>query len=319
MNDQESSSTGDHGFEYEQMLAVIDALPDPVFILTESGRYAGIVGGKDTRFYHDGSVLVNHTLHEVLPREKADWFLDQIRQTLEEDRLRSVEYNLGGEEVEGLDTEQGPAGMLWFEGRIQPLTSLYGGERAVVWVARNITERYQLESRLRDLSEHDELTGLYNRRKLLDELNHRYGEFRRYQHQTSLLMIDVDNFKNINDNFGHLAGDQTLVHIARQCRIALRESDQLARYGGEEFAAILPNSDLCAAETVAERIRNLIASESKFPIEDVSGITVSIGVCQFHDTDSNEETILRRTDEALYRAKNAGRNRVISCEISHLL
>jgi len=300
--------------EFEQMLAVIDALPDPVFILTETGRYAGIVGGKDSKYYHDGSVLVGHKLHDVLPKAKADWFLEQIRQTLDEKCMRTVEYSLGGEEVEGLDTDQGPAGMLWFEGRVQPLASLYDGERAVVWVARNITERFELENKLRDLSELDELTSLFNRRKLLDDLRQHFHDYRQNNCPTSLLMIDIDNFKNINDNFGHLVGDETLIYIAHLCRNTLRDSDIMARYGGEEFAAILPNSSLVDAEQVAERIRTKIASESEFPIGDISGITISIGVCEFHTTDINEEDILRRTDEALYRAKRGGRNRVVSCD-----
>ena len=304
--------------EFEQMLAVIDALPDPVFILTETGRYAGIVGGKDSRFYHDGSVLVGQLLHAVLPQDKADWFLAQIHETLTSNCLRTVEYSLGGEEVDGLDTEQGPAGMLWFEGRVQPLASLYDGERAVVWVARNITERYKLENKLRDLSELDELTSLYNRRKLLEYLKQCFQDFQQNQRQASLLMIDIDNFKNINDNFGHLSGDETLVHIARTCQEMLRGSDMLARYGGDEFAAILPNSSLQAAEQVAKRILHNIAQDLQLPIEDVSGITVSIGVCGFHSTDINEEAILRRTDDALYRAKRAGRDQVISCENDQL-
>lgn len=297
--------------EIEQMLAVIDALPDPVFILTESGRYAGIVGGKDTRFYHDGSGLVGHTLHEVLPKDKADWFLKRIRHALDEQGLQTVEYALGGEEVDGLDTEQGPAGMLWFEGRIQPLSSLYEGERAVVWVARNITQRYQLESRLRDLSEHDELTGIDNRRKLISELKNRFNEYQRYEISTSLLMIDIDHFKMINDEFGHLVGDDILIQVAKVSKLQLRDSDHLARFGGEEFAAILPQASLADAELVAERLRTCIPQLVKHPAGNKANVTVSIGISQLEKDDENEDSIIRRADEALYRAKRAGRDCVV--------
>ena len=112
-------------FKIEQMQAVIEALPDPVFILTKSKRYADILGGSDSRFYHDGSVLVGKLLSEVLPKDKASWFLEQVLHALETTRLHTVEYALGGEEDDGLDNSRGPTGMLWFEGRIQPLDSTY--------------------------------------------------------------------------------------------------------------------------------------------------------------------------------------------------
>ncbi|MBD3670643.1 MAG: diguanylate cyclase [Gammaproteobacteria bacterium] len=311
--------SGPSNEEYEQLLAVVDALPDPVFILTESGRYAGIAGGKDTRFYHDGSHLVGHTLNEMLPASKAEWFLQQIQLTLEEACLRTVEYTLGGEEVEGLDTDKGPAGMLWFEGRIQPLKSLYDNERAVVWVARNITERYELENKLRDLSEIDELTSVYNRRKILGVLESCYKEFRHNQTPTSLMMIDLDNFKNINDHFGHIAGDKILVYVARQFESVLRDTDLIARYGGDEFVVLLPNSSLEQSMNIAERLRESISINQDTPVEDVSGISISIGLSEFQDTDANEDSLLKRADEALYKAKHTGKDRVIASDLYDLI
>jgi diguanylate cyclase (GGDEF)-like protein len=297
--------------EIEQLQAVVGALPDPVFILTESGRYAGIVGGRDPRYYHDGSGLVGRTLFEVLPRDKADWFLKQIHRAIKEQCLQTVEYGLGGEDVDGLDTEKGPVGTLWFEGRVQPLQSLYDGERAVVWVARNITKRYELESKLRRLTELDELTGVYNRRKLLSELKIRFDEHQRYHAPTSLLMIDIDHFKMVNDRFGHLAGDEILSQFAQASLEQMRSVDQLARFGGEEFAAILPHTQLPEAENIAERLRNAIQETIKMPNGEVGAITTSIGIGEMTEGDMSEEDILRRADEALYLAKTGGRNRVV--------
>lgn len=296
--------------EIEQMRAVIDALPDPVFILTESGRYAGIVGGRDSRYYHDGSALVGKTLFDVLPQEKADWFLNQISLAINENCLQTVEYGLGGEDVDGLDTDSGPAGTLWFEGRIQPLTSTYEGERAVVWVARNITHRYDLEIQLRRLSELDELTGIYNRRKFLSELKLRFNELKRYKTTTSILMIDIDHFKNINDRFGHLTGDDVIRDVVNTCQKQLRDTDHLARFGGEEFVCLMPHTSIDEAEKFANRLRESVMNQVILP-DNETNLTISIGVSQLYETDHNEEDAIRRADNALYIAKDKGRNQVV--------
>ena len=195
-------------FDPEQLRAVLSALPDPLFVLTENGRYVAMLGGGDERYYHDGSGLVGKNLREVLPPDKAEWVLKQIAQVLKEGNISTVEYGLSGAEVEGLDEAQGPSGVLWFEGRMKPLPFLVEGERAVVWVARNITRSHDLEEKLRRLSEIDELTGALNRRKMIEELDARFAEFRRYGLPTALLIFDVDHFKKVNDRFGHIAGDQ---------------------------------------------------------------------------------------------------------------
>lgn len=298
--------------ETEQMLAVIEALPDPVFVLTESGRYAGIAGGTDSRFYHDGSVLVGKYLSEILPKDKADWFLEQIHYALQSERLHTVEYALGGEDVDGLDEASGPAGILWFEGRIQPLKSTYDGERAVVWVARNITQRYLLENQLRELSEQDELTGVYNRRRFMNELQSRYEEHKRYRTSTSVLMLDIDHFKAINDLYGHQSGDDALIKVARTCQSVLRKNDLLARFGGEEFIFLLPQTKIDEAMTMANRISdaiNLITTASSH------SVTVSIGVAEILDSDERHEDVISRADQALYQAKHDGRNRITATEV----
>lgn len=286
------------------------ALPDPVFVLTESGRYAAIVGGGDAAWYNDGSHLKGLYLHDVLPDDKADWFLQQVRNTLKEDRLRTVEYVLAGDEVEGLDSQAGPVGPVRFEGRVQPLSVPYQGERAVVWVARNITRRHELEGELRRMSETDPLTGIFNRRKLVEQLEQRFRELRRYGRQTALIMFDIDHFKAINDRFGHGAGDDVLCRISSLCLEQLRDVDLFCRVGGEEFACLLPGTDLSGATPVAERLRRAISDNPvRCGLEDLD-VTISAGVSAFSSIDPSAEDIIRRADDALYAAKRAGRNRV---------
>lgn len=291
------------------LLDMLSALPDPVFVLTESGRYAALIGGQDRQHYHDGAHLVDFSLYDVLPKAKADWFLEQINITLALNQLRIVEYGLAGADVDGLKAHQGPEGEIWFEGRIQPLSMPVKNERAVVWVACNITRRHQLEAQLKLLSETDELTGAYNRRKLLDALTLSLTHFRERQTPTAVVLMDVDHFKAINDRFGHVAGDEVLRGIAHHAMTHLREGDLFARFGGEEFALLLPNTTLGTAKVIAERLRLAIASGNFLPESRPTLIvTASMGLTLIQPQDHAIEVILRRVDVALYRAKDSGRN-----------
>jgi diguanylate cyclase (GGDEF)-like protein len=296
--------------DIEQLQSVINLLPDPVFVLTESGCYAGVYGGSDPSYYHDGRVLVGRSLHDVLPRDKAHWMMEQVARALRDDCLSTVEYGLTGRDVEGLDNGQGPSGEIWFEGRIQPLPFCVDGERAVVWAARNITERHRLMTELLQMSESDELTGAYNRRKLMAELEERYNEFRRYGHSISLLMLDLDHFKQVNDRYGHAAGDEVLRSTVRACKGQLRDVDILARFGGEEFVALLPNTPLEVARSSAERLRETVAHNVIHHAGSAIRITVSIGISSFREADHDFEAVVIRADDAMYLAKQLGRNRV---------
>ena len=156
----------------------------------------------------------------------------------------------------------------------------------------------------------DDLTKVPNRRYFMESLNRELAQSQRYGKKLCLLMMDADNFKGINDNFGHDAGDQTLKHLADILRGTLRESDLLGRLGGEEFAAILPETQLDEAETAAQRIRREVM-KSRLPYGDRDiRLTVSIGVACARDGVPDAKELLRRADMAMYRAKDAGRNRV---------
>lgn len=296
---------------FDLLLDMLSALPDPVFVLTESGGYAALIGGKDRQHYHNGEHLVDFSLYDVLPSAKADWFLEQINITLAQNQLRVVEYGLCGSDVDGLDTGLGPEGEIWFEGRIQPLSMLIKNERAVVWVACNITRRHQLEAKLQHLSETDELTGAYNRRKLLNGLSLSLDTYKTQQTPAVMVLMDVDYFKSINDTFGHLDGDKVLRGIASHARKNLREGDLFARFGGEEFALLLPNTVLAEAEIIVERLRESIA-QSSFLLGENLKVTVSMGLSIIEPQDQAIESILHRADSALYKAKHNGRNCFVS-------
>lgn len=297
-------------FSSQQIASILTALPDPVFILTRSGRYAATFGGSDLRYYHDASSLVGKSIQEVLSEEKALWFIQEIQNALESRILHVIEYGLSFADIKILN-RTGPQQPLWFEGRIQALDFQVQGEDAVLWVASNITARYELESKLRQLSETDALSGLCNRRKLMDALANNYETFMRYGTQTSVLIFDIDEFKSINDQYGHLQGDQAILATADVCRAELRSTDTAARFGGDEFVVLMPHTSWEQAAPIAERLRTHVAQALR--AMDILGVraTISGGLSEFSLTDDRCESVLRRADEALYQAKHLGRNQIV--------
>ncbi len=156
----------------------------------------------------------------------------------------------------------------------------------------------------------DALTGLYNRRRFHDVLGKEFERSKRYATTVSVIMLDIDHFKKINDTFGHQAGDAVLKVIAELLLKSIREVDTAARYGGEEFVVVLPSTEKKDACVVAERMRQKVEAY-RFADLNGSSVTVSIGVSGMPDEDIlTEEKLIRCADYALYRAKEAGRNRI---------
>jgi diguanylate cyclase (GGDEF)-like protein len=173
-------------------------------------------------------------------------------------------------------------------------------------------ENSQLYRQTREMSLIDALTGIYNHRHFKVLLGVEMGRAERYSRTMALLMIDVDNFKRVNDTFGHPIGDQVLRGVARILGEAVRRSDVLARYGGEEFAVILQETEFAAARSVAEKLCRDVESKASFPDGRDGRIhaTISVGLA-FYPADAQDEAgLLALADAALYRAKQAGKNRV---------
>jgi diguanylate cyclase (GGDEF)-like protein len=165
---------------------------------------------------------------------------------------------------------------------------------------------------LRELAGVDELTKLPNRRQFLKSLETEFARVQRYDRPLSVLMIDADDFKLINDRHGHFAGDEVLQALAVRLRVIVRQIDLLGRLGGEEFAVALMETDMPAALETAERLRREIAAE---PFQVAAGkieVTVSVGVATRRGKNDNAAQLLSLADKAMYLAKTGGRNRVIA-------
>jgi len=166
------------------------------------------------------------------------------------------------------------------------------------------------EVRLRRDAAIDPLTGVSNRRNFIARGKDEIGRAARYGRPCSVLMLDIDHFKVVNDTYGHAAGDEALRQFANACQEMLRDSDVIARLGGEEFAVILPETDAAGAKILAERLREGISRLRVANGDDRFGFTVSIGVANRGGDEDGIDELLARADRALYQAKEAGRDRV---------
>ncbi len=166
----------------------------------------------------------------------------------------------------------------------------------------------QAREELRFQATHDVLTGIWNRRATLDLLQREIERASRSQGTTGLLMLDLDHFKQVNDTYGHLAGDAVLRDVARRIMQVIRSYDFLGRYGGEEFLVVLPGCDRSHALQSAERIRSAVAGAPVLADQVEIPVTISIGVTAV-TANASEKEVLAVADEALYQAKSSGRNR----------
>ena len=158
----------------------------------------------------------------------------------------------------------------------------------------------------------DDLTGLSNKRRFRELLGKEAARAYRFRHDLSLLMLDIDNFKQVNDTYGHLQGDIVLRAVADAIAGESRGIDEPARYGGEEFAVVLPETSLAGAVALAEAIRQKVR-EHVFVFEgDALRLTISVGAAVLAETDQKAVDLVKRADERLYEAKRAGRDRVCS-------
>ena len=185
----------------------------------------------------------------------------------------------------------------------------------------DITDLIHRADQLQELASIDGLTGLYNRRHFNVLANAEWGRFQRYHRPLSMIVLDIDCFKQINDRYGHDVGDRAIAHVAMLCREERRESDIVARIGGDEFCFVLPETDLARTQVVAERLIDKISrSELRTGQRQESiAITVSIGIAEATVSMSGFGALMRIADQALYQAKLNGRNRICIAEHSGAL
>jgi diguanylate cyclase (GGDEF)-like protein len=187
-------------------------------------------------------------------------------------------------------------------------TNLVGGGRMLTYC--DISDLMRNAEQLEKLATTDSLTGLHNRRHFLSCAEAEWSRFLRYHRAVSVLMLDIDHFKSVNDRYGHAVGDEVICAVAEACATGKRKPDIVGRFGGEEFAILLPETTSSSAMIVAERIRNRLAEQALTTQGVTVKVTASIGVAEASAGMSGFGVLMRNADQALYQAKANGRNRV---------
>jgi diguanylate cyclase (GGDEF)-like protein len=190
--------------------------------------------------------------------------------------------------------------------------TLPAGGRMLIYA--DVTDLVHHADSLNVLASFDGMTGLFNRRHVLSLAELEWNKYKRYPRPLSLVLFDIDRFKSINDRFGHEAGDYVITQIAAICQQYKRKSDLAARFGGEEFLILLPETNLAAAQRVAERMRRKIEARAFSFSSNVIDATISAGVAEANSSMESVLDLIKAADRSLYMAKETGRNRVCACD-----
>lgn len=281
---------------------LVDNASDVIWVMDLTGKFTYISPSVEK--------LRGYTVEEVMQQSREEVLCPSSLVHLEkgiEKAVNKVMNNLPFEEFRG-DLEQPckDGTTVWTEVTVTGIYDKDSGFLGMLGVTRDITERRAMEEEIRRLTEVDRLTQLYNRLKLDYVIKIEIERANRSGSSFVAIMLDIDHFKAVNDNFGHIVGDEVLKEISLIIKSSIRIIDTAGRWGGEEFMIILPESDIKGGQIVAEKMR-LKIEENQFP--HVGKLTASFGVSEYK-SEMSENELVTRADNAMYKAKNAGRNRV---------
>lgn len=298
---QQRSALSDLQASREELKSIFDNLPD-IFYRT---NMQGVV----TKISPACHAILGYRQEEMLGTALANYY------NTPEERQKVVQAIIAGggkaTHVEAALKHKNGA-IIWISTSAFVRLGADGQPVCIEGIARDISERKQMEDRLLSLSRIDVLTGIYNRGYFIDKCEEMINLMRRYKRPASMMVADLDHFKTINDNHGHQSGDLALKLFTEVCRQEIRDSDILGRLGGEEFGLMLPETTIQPAQILAERIRKAVAA-IEVPLGDhTAKITVSIGVVELCPEDASLNEVLRRADMAMYQAKAGGRNQVVT-------
>lgn len=285
---------------------LFDAIPSPIFYKDRDGKYINC----NDAFSNDilgikKEDIIGKTLYEfpnTIPKKNADIYYEKDNELLQNHKTQF--YNT---EVKCSDNIT-----RYYSFYKAVFKSETGEALGIIGIMMDITEMQQQEKELVYLSSIDPMTKLYNRRYLVEASNHILDLARRNKLDTSVVMIDIDNFKFINDNYSHKIGDTVIMAFADKLQILTRKSDIISRWGGEEFLIVLPETSTDSAMTISEKIR-LEVEHIVLELDDSVKLsfTISMGVSTVDNlNDENIELAIHRADKALYEAKNNGKNKV---------
>ncbi|MCK9379821.1 MAG: diguanylate cyclase [Sulfuritalea sp.] len=288
-----------------KLKTIIETEPECVKVLAADGTLLQMNrAGLDLIEAESDSQVIGHKVTEIVAPQYREAFID-LNERVNRGESGTLEF-----EIVGLK-----GGHRWLDTHAVPMRDVDGQITGLLGVTRDITARKKAEQALEQLAQTDFLTNLVNRRHFMTLAEQELSRTLRYGGALSVLMMDIDHFKKINDTYGHKTGDVVLRRFAELSRQSLRDIDVIGRVGGEEFAVVLPQTDGEHALEVADRLRKStgdaeVVLDQGLPLH----FTVSIGVATLGGTSSNIDTLLSQADKALYKAKRSGRNRVCAYE-----
>jgi diguanylate cyclase (GGDEF)-like protein len=290
--------------------SLFNTIADPFLVISEEGDYLEVLGGTERSLYDEGSALKGRNIYDFLEPEFARFFMEKVNETLRGNSLNCFEYELQTDQV-GLSTKNGPGGVQWFEARMYPLPRPYMGHNAVTVMLINISKRKLLDQRLADLSYLDPLTAIANRRFFLERITEELQRFLINRIPVHVLLCDIDRFKVVNDNYGHLAGDFILKEFTEIAKRLFSGSHTIARFGGDEFVISVVGLTTEAVLSRCEELRKTVETHP-FDFEgDLIEVRVCIGISKVSTFDNDISKLIGRADKALYEAKETGRNKVV--------
>jgi diguanylate cyclase (GGDEF)-like protein/PAS domain S-box-containing protein len=284
----------------EQLLNVVLNNVDAFVYMKDKDRNFLYVNNKVADLFgYEADFIAGKLDSKVLPKETADHFWQSDKQVFERNE-KTVVHEVIEEDDQKLHYQS-----------VKIPFELESGQQALIGFSTDVTELYNLKESFEKLAVLDHLTGLNNRRIFEEQSNKEFNRAKRYNSPLSIISIDIDYFKKINDSYGHPVGDRVLIETANNFKKMVRDHDIVARMGGEEFAILLPNTFLNEANVIAERIRvyQLTHGISGDWGDDIF-ITLSIGVVQRRNEHEKFDDMLNLVDKALYQAKDEGRNRI---------
>lgn len=283
--------------------AVLDSFRDGVLLVGAGGAVTAANRAAQELFRINANELIGRGCLSLLVDQRSRGFSEYLSRTL---LPSDASASCAAVELVGRRADGSLVPIEVTSGRI--VTSGTAGFSLTI---RDITERKARERELRRGANRDRLTGVATRGHVEQLAETELFRVSRYGRPLSLLLFDIDHFKQVNDTHGHPAGDQVLREVARRCQILVRASDLIGRWGGEEFLVMTPETALDGGSTLGERLRRAVADT---PVILDTGervqVTISVGIAEYTASDADLASLLRRADMALYRAKASGRNRV---------
>ncbi len=278
----------------------IDMLPSPIFIKDEGCRYIACNRAFESYIGLPRAKIIGATVYDVAPPELAAIYEKADRDLLADGGTQTYETNVRYADGSVHD-------VIFYKSVFHKADGRPDGISGVIL---DITERKRLEDELAQAAREDFLTGAVNLRTFYELADQEFARFKRTGEAFSLLVLDLDHFKKINDTLGHEAGDDALRKFVQIVTANLREQDIFARAGGDEFRLLLPGTPPSGAIVLAEKIREEVSRVSLRASNGSATLSMSAGLCRCHPDDTRIDDIVRRADAALYEAKAAGRNAV---------